>query len=209
MRFNPVAFNEFIDEVGQRFIWSRGSRCPCVSAHSGAARPGCAQCGGKGTIWREGVRCKAGVAGQKSQKQWADFGNYEAGDMVLIIHEASPMYSIGSGDKVVALDNYDRLSIVLVRGQNDDLIPAIHRVDRVFWLDGNEQIVEGWLPTVDEDGVIQWGDYPPPAGVTYTIEGTKYLEYHCYGRHPSDRNQHSGERLPRNVVLRRFDTFKR
>jgi hypothetical protein len=71
--------------------------------------------------------------------------------------------------------------------------------------------VEGVLPTIDDSGRPGWGDQEdaPPPGVTYSLTGTKFAEYFVWGELPSDRNMHSGVRLPKRVVARAFDLFSR
>ena len=149
------------------------------------------------------------MANSKVQRQWAEFGQWENGDIVVTIPENTPMYDMRQFDRVLMLNNTDGFSLALTRGQNDYLHVPVDAVERVFWLDAEGAIVEGGIPTVGDDGALVWASGEPPAGTQYSISGTRYAEFFCYGDYPSDRNMHRGMRLPRRVVLRRFDLFGR
>lgn len=212
MRLNPAAFNAHLNFIGQRFTWRKADRCPCRNPHSGAAKPGCPQCGGKGVLWAAAVPTVAGMAGQGVQRQWAQFGQWQNGDAVVTIPSDSPMYAMGEFDRAVMLDSTDYFSLQLTRGDSQERIhEPVEKVARVFWLDGAGALVEGAVfPAIGADGTLTWpADGAPPLGTTYTIGGTRYSEYFCWGPFPSDRNEHSGARLPKRVVLRRFDLFGR
>jgi hypothetical protein len=210
MRLNPAAFNAHLNNIGQKFLWRKAYRCPCVNLHSGAATPGCPQCNGKGRLWVGAVAAVAGMSGQKVTQQWAQFGMWQDGDAVITIQESSPMYEMSQFDRVTMLNSTDYFSLPLVHGgPNEKLFEPIEKVTRVFWLDANKNIVEGGIPTVNADGTLTWASGEPPAGVTYSITGTRYSEYFCFANFPSDRNEHQGARLPKRVVLRRFDLFGR
>ena len=43
----------------------------------------------------------------------------------------------------------------------------------------------------------------------YSMTGRRLPEYICYHDFPQDRAHHSGARLPRKVVLRKFDLLGR
>ncbi len=47
----------------------------------------------------------------------------------------------------------------------------------------------------------------PPPGATVSISGRRHPEYFCYLTLALDRPHHSGEPLPRRVLLRRYDLF--
>lgn len=209
MRLNPDAFNALLANVGQRYQWRRSYACPCVKPSSGAAKPGCPQCGGRGRIWDVPLDGVAGMAGGKAQRQWTQMGSFENGDVVVTIGSDSPMYDMAMLDRMTALDNTDGFSVPLVRGQGDRLFGRTVEVTRVFWLDQAGAIVEGGLPSVSDTGVLTWLSGEPPAGMQYSITGSRYAEFFCFGEFPSDRNQHQGEELPRRVVLRKFDLFSR
>jgi hypothetical protein len=102
--------------------------------------------------------------------------------------------------------------VVLTRGaQVERLLMSVAAIDRVFWLTADGvTTVEGGIPVVAENGALSWPeDDAPPAGVKYTVSGTKLIEYFCYGEFPSNRNAQSGSLLPKRIVLRDFDLFSR
>lgn len=136
-------------------------------------------------------------------------GLYVAGDAVLSVPENSPLYGIGQFDRVVMLNSTDPFSTIKVRGKDDQLTVTVETIARVFWLDQNSVVVEGPLPAVSADGVLSWVINGPPAGTQYTVEGTAFSEYFCFGPFSSDRNEHHGARLPKKSVLRKFDLFGR
>lgn len=210
MWLKPKEFNAHLAHMGQRFLWSKAYRCPCVSPHSGAAAPNCPVCRGKSWFWDNPVEGIAGVANQSIQLRWSQFGLWQDGDIVISIPENSPLYEMGQFDRVITLNNTDYFSLLLVRGgPNERLLDPVERITRVFWLDENGTIVDGEIPTIGADGVPVWTSGAPPMGTRYTITGTRYAEYFCWGQYPGDRNQHMGARLPRRAILRRFDLFAR
>lgn len=209
MELDPQAFNAFLDHIGQDFTWRKAHRCPCVNPHSGAAAPGCQICKGKSWFWENPVPATAGVPSQQIQMRWAMLGLYQDGDMVVSVPEDSPMYEMGQIDRVVALNNTDSLSLTLIRGDaNERVYEPVASLTRAFWIDGNS-IVDGPIPSVGADGAVTWGAGGPAMGTRYTLTGTRYSEFFCWGNFPGDRNQHHGARLPRRVILRRFDLFGR
>lgn len=207
MQLNPKAFNAHLAAIGQQVTWRRSHACPCVNPNSGASTPGCPICGGRGRFWDPEVASVIGIASQGVQKRWAQMGRYEAGDAVVAIPENSPAYDAGQFDRVAMLNSTDRFSVPLTRGADDErLFFRIANIDRVFWLtNGGAPIVDGGIPTVDAQGVLTWVTGAPPAGIQYTVEGSKNSEYFVFDTMPSDRNEHSGARLPRKAVLRNFD----
>lgn len=213
MRFNPAKFDDFLRNIGQDVFWRRSFACACVNPSSGQPDPKHALCGGKGRIWDEPVKTITGVASQKVQVQWAQLGMWEQGDLVLSIPQASPLWEAGQFDRVTALNTTDVFSQPLVRGApSERLLFKPATLTRCFWLHpSTREIVDGDLPTVNDSGALSWrsGSAEPPAGTTYSLTGTKYIEYFLFGEMPSDRNQHGGMRLPRRVVARRFDLFSR
>lgn len=48
-----------------------------------------------------------------------------------------------------------------------------------------------------------------PAGTKYTIEGQRRPTYFVFDNMPSDRNQHQGALLPKNLVARQWDVMSR
>jgi hypothetical protein len=217
MQFSPQAFNNFLGSngsIGQNYRWFKSDACPCISKASGASNPACPLCHGKGRQYSAGVDGVAGMSGAKTQREWAQFGVWERGDIVVTIPENSPLYDLGQYDRVTALNSTLRFSEVLRRGSGmkERLTFAVEAITRVFWLtpDG-AGVVEGAVPTVAADGSLSWPDGAtlPPSGAAYTVTGTKYLDYFCFGDFPSNRNMNQGSRLPRKVILRDFDLFSR
>ena len=98
MHLNPAAFNAHLDRIGESFLWRKAFACPCRNPQSGAANTKCTHCSGVGQIWAAPVDATAGVAGQKVQLQWQQFGQYLQGDVVLTIQESSKMYELGQFD---------------------------------------------------------------------------------------------------------------
>jgi hypothetical protein len=210
MQLNPTAFNELLDNLGEPFEWRKSFSCACINPTSGAALHNCPVCDGKGRIWNPAVSVKAAIASSNTQLQWAKFGQWMQGDLVLSIPENSPLYDVAQFDRVVALTSTDEFSVPLVRGGQPERVHGkVVSLSRLFWLDGST-IVEGNLPTIQENGVPVWASgSEPPAGKTYSLTGIRYNEYYCFGQFSSDRMKHAGLRLPRKMVMRRFDLFGR
>jgi hypothetical protein len=215
MQFSPQAFNNFLGpngNIGQQYKWFSSTRCPCADPNSGAPNPACPLCFGKGRQYAGGVDGVAGIAGQRAQRDWVAFGMYEQGDLVVTIPSNTPIYTMGQYDRVTALNTQQVFSQVLTSG---DLLERIHTsvltITNVYWLinDGTE-VQQGGIPVVNEDGTLSWPNGgQPPAGVQYSITGTKMLDYYCWGMFPSNRNFQQGLALPRKVVLRDYDLFNR
>lgn len=206
-RLSPKKFNKWLNNIGQLFSWQPSYSCPCYEEHSGAPDNHCGLCGGRGRVWNPAVEGKSGIAGQKIQREWANFGQWESGDVVLTLPSDSPLYAMGELDRVVMLNSSQPFSVNMTRGFNDRLRYPTERIDRVFWKDANEAIVEGGIPTVSGSGELTWSSGEPPAGTQYSITGRRRPEYFCFKEFPQDRSHHSGLDLPRRVVLRRFDLF--
>jgi len=215
MRLNPSAFNAFLSgNIGQDALWRPSTACPCVNPMSGAPSRKCPRCSGKGRLWGEAVACRTGVQRQAISEKKTVQLNWEVGDAMLTVPEDSPLYDAGYGDRITMLNSTDRFSLVLTRGDvTERLYMRVVRVHRVFWYsgaDGLGELVEGSLPEVGEDGAIIWpADGAPPAGKQYSITGERYAEYFVYLDLPSDRNQHAGARLPKQMHCKRFDAFGR
>ena len=210
MQLSPAAFNAHLAAIGQQYAWRKSYACPCIDPHSGAARPSCPLCAGKGRQWSAPVNGVAGMSGAKTQREWAQFGVYESGDVVVTIGSDSPMYGVGQFDRVTALNATNAFSVVLTHGAPvERLLMTVATIERVFWLtpDGSAT-VDGGIPQVSANGTLSWSEGSiPPAGIKYTVSGTKFLEYFCYGDFVSNRNMQSGSPLPKRVVLRDFDLF--
>lgn len=211
MKFNAQAFNAHLDNLGEYFLWRKSSACPCINPSSGSPKAGCPHCSGKGRLWEAPVKTKAGVASQKTQQEWAKFGQWESGDLVLSIPENSGLYEIAQFDRLVATTSTDSFSIPLVRGAVNERIPGqIKEITRVYWFNQAGEIVEGGTPAIGANGVVTWPNGgAPPAGATYSVSGVRYQEYYCFGPFSNDRMKHAGMRLPRRMVMRAFDLFGR
>lgn len=213
MRFNPTRFDRHIQNIGQRVLWRQSFACACVSPSSGQPDPKHALCSGKGRIWSAPVSTVTGVPSQSTQAKWAGMGMYASGDMVLSIPQSSPMWDAGQYDRITALDSTDHFSQPLVRGApSERLLFQPVRITRVFWLDTTTRLpVAGGLPVVGADGIPVWVDGvgEPAMGTTYSITGERNNEYFLFDNYPSDRNQHSGMRLPKRVIARQWDLFSR
>lgn len=210
MQLNPQAFNAHLEHMGQKVQWRKAFTCPCKNVNSGASDPKCPHCAGKGHMWDPAKPGVVGVTGQKTQNEWAQFGNYESGDTVVSIPESSALYEMGQFDRVTLLNATEQFSTTLFHGaQTERLIGRIERISRVFWLDDQKNLVQGGIPTVAANGTLSWASGAPPQGKQYGISGTRLLEYFCFGMFPSNRNMHQGARLPKRVVLRKFDLWGR
>jgi hypothetical protein len=148
---------------------------------------------------------EAGLVSREKMRNFAAFGEWDSDDIMLSIPSDSAFFAMGQFDRVTALNRSEPFSFNVVSGINSQLLFSIISVERVFWLVDGE-IVEGALPAV-HDGDLVWSFGAPPAGVTYSITGRRIPEYFCYMELPTDRPLHYGEKLPRRVVLRRFDLF--
>jgi hypothetical protein len=210
MQLNPAAFDAFLSNIGQDFTWSKAYVCPCISPNSGAASPQCQVCFGRGRYWPTGTAAVAGVSSQKVQQAWQQFGLYQTGDTVLSVPQISPMYDAGQFDRLLALNATEQFSINLLAGTNDRLLMPVLTITRVFWLNaGLTATIEGAIPTVTA-GALTWPNGGgPPTGTTYSVSGTQTQEFFVWGDYPVNRAEHHGLRLPKRIVLRRFDLFGR
>lgn len=210
MQLNPAAFNRHVRHMGQDVTWRKAFACPCKNPDSGAADKKCPHCAGKGYLWDAAEPGVVGVTGSKVQREWAQFGMYEAGDSVVTIGSDSPLYGMGQADRVTMLNATEQFSLTLVHGAPDErLIGKIEKIGRVFWLDADKNMVQGGIPAVADNGTLNWDSGEPPAGKQYGVSGSKYIEYFCWGQYPSNRNEHQGAQLPKRVVLRKFDLWGR
>jgi hypothetical protein len=208
MRLSAAKFNGLLHGVGQAFLWRRGYACPCITPGSGQPKVSCAHCHGKGRFWAatatDGV---AGVGSRDALKKQADFGIWDAGDMLLSIPSDSSLYAMGQYDRLLSVNKTEPFSMNLVYGVNDVLRFAPVSIERVTWLDGGNNLVDGDIPTISADGTLVWGASSPPAKTTYSLTGRRHPEYFVYHELPTDRPHHQGEPLPRRVVVRVFDLF--
>lgn len=213
MRFHREKFNRHLANIGQQVLWRAAYSCSCVIPESGAPDPKCQLCGKKGRIWEPvPVQTVCGAAAQKTQAEWANSSLWEAGDIVVTVPENSPLWDGGHFDRITMLNATDRFSVPLKRGGHNDNLSmySVTKIDRVFWRHPQTQaLVEGGIPTVSDTGELTWAEREPPAGMTYSITGWRHSEYFVWGDFPSSRNEHSGMRLPKRIVLRRWDLLGR
>lgn len=207
-RLNPQRFNAFLGKIGQDFQYRKSFACPCVNPTSGASNPKCQICFGKGRYWLAPVNASAGVASQKIQLAWAQFGLWQKGDMVLSLPSDSPMYAMGQFDRALALNGISQFSQVYTRGSEDKLNFTPVVISRVFWLNpGLTATIDGTIPAVAADGTLSWVSGGPPTGQTYTVSGSRFDEFYCFMDDPNNRMEHHGALLPRRVVMRALDLF--
>lgn len=229
MKLSPGAFDGFLNDIGQDVQWRAATVCPCVNPSSGQAKPTCAHCTGRGRLWADPVAARTGVAGRTVQREWAQFGSWEAGDVVVSIPSDSPLYAIGPYDRVQFLQRSEPFSINLVAGVNigssagpisasGPVSPTasvshatarlrfpVNRIDHARWIVG-ANLIEGTVPTVSDDGTLHWPDgTAPPDGASISLTGRRRAEFFCFPESPFDRPHYQGLTLPRRVVLRRFD----
>ena len=214
MRLNPAAFNSWIANIGQRLLWRRSYACACVNPASGAPDPKHALCAGKGRLWNDPLETVCGVAKQDVTPEMIAAGLFDSGDLQLTIPSSSPMWA-GSGrfDRVVLLNSTDVFSQPFTHGApTEKIIFPVALLERCFWLAPvTRVVVEGSVPVVAANGTLSWpgGVGEPPPATTYSLTGIKYDEYYVLDQMPSDRNEHSGAKLPKRVVMRKYDLFGR
>lgn len=212
MRFNPARFDRHLANMGQQLLWRAAYSCSCVNPDSGAPDPACQLCKKKGRIWVAAKETVCGVAKQDTQAEWANAGMWEAGDLVVSIPQSSPMWDAGQYDRVTMLNAADRFSLPLTRGAPNDNLSLYHvkSIERCFWKHPTTQaLIEGGIPSVSATGVLTWAEREPPMGTKYSLTGWKFADYFVWGDFPSSRNEHSGMRLPKRVVLRRWELMGR
>lgn len=209
-RLQPTKFNAWLNNIGQTFAWRRSYMCPCIEDHSGAANDRCGLCGGRGRIWDQPINGKSGIAGQKVQRGWKEYGYYEDGDVVLTIPSDSPIYDAGEGDRLTMVNSSMPFSTTMTRGLDDVFtLYDVVSIDRVFWKGPNEEVVEGSIPEVQPDGTLVWSGAAPQPGTMFSVTGRKRPDYFMFQDFPQDRAHHGGLDLPRRVVLRKWDLFGR
>lgn len=213
MKFNASAFDSHLANIGQQVEWRRSYACACTNPATGQADPKHKLCNGKGRLWDAPKPTVVGVSSQKVQAEWQALGLYESGDMVLTVPQSSPLWDSGQFDRILLLNSTNIFSQPMVRGApNERLLFRTRTILRCFWLGPApaREIVEGVVPTIDANGVPSWpAGGEPPAGTQYSLTGEKYDEYFVFGAFPSDRNEHSGMRLPKRIVARKWDLFAR
>ena len=166
MKLSPAAFNAHLNHLGQDFTWRKAYACPCVNPHSGAAKPNCPHCDGKGRLWDAPAVGKAGIVGRDQLRKFADFGLWDQGDIMLSIPSDSPLYAMGQFDRVTATNRSEQFSMNFVRGLNDRIRHVIIAIERVFWIGSGDVLVEGNIPAIGADGTLTWADGAPPGAAS-------------------------------------------
>jgi len=209
MLLNSAKFNGLFSAVGQNISWRRSYACPCVNPRSGQADTQCATCNGRGRLWLAPVASHAVVGNRDALRKITDYGQLDTGDMLLSLPSDQAVYDCGEYDRITMKDKSEPFSLNLISGLNDKLNFTASQIDRVFWLDATKTIVDGSIPTENADGSLTFATNAPPNGLTYSVSGRRFPEYYCYLAVPVDRAHQFGEKLPRRIVLRRFDLFGR
>lgn len=214
MQFSRTAFNAHIANMGQDVWWMRSWACPCMNPTNGSPKPGCPLCVGRGRLWDAPVSMVMGIASQQTQVRWAKMGQWEHGDMVVVIPEDCDAWDYGGQyDRFITQQGLDGFSEVLTRGSPaEKLRVPVNSVMRCFWIDpaNPKGIVEGGIPDIDASGRPTWNNGgEPPFGVQYSLTGDRFSEYFMLDSYPDDRNEHRGMRLPKRIVLRKWDLFGR
>ena len=214
MRLSPGRFNRLLGSdqggLGQAVTWRRASFCPCRAVYSGAAEPDCPLCQGRGTLWAVPVAAWTGLAGMKQTREWAAFGEWQSGDVVLSIPSDSPLYAAGENDRVLMTQSSEAFSTGLTRGVKDQPPFMVVEVTEVFWRDpATKARVNGALPSVAPDNTLTWASGGPPDGVQYSVSGRCRPEYYIFRDLVQDRAHSGGLALPRKTVARRFDLMGR
>jgi hypothetical protein len=165
---------------------------------------------GSGRVWDDAIIGRAAVTGRETMKEFAAFSPWDSGDIMLVLPSDSILYDIGQFDRIVAINRTEPFSVNYIRGRERISRFSFVSVSRVFWYIETEEC-QGDLPEIDELGALTWPDdsIQPPLGVAYSITGRRNPEYFVYQELPLDRAHQYGDRLPRRVVLRRFDIFGR
>lgn len=212
MQLSPGRFNGLLRSMGQDVLWRGASMCPCRNPISGAAAQGCPVCDGRGWSWGAGAPAWAGVTGQRVNKEWAAYGQWQSGDQVLSIGSDSPLYAVAENDRIIMVNSSVPFNSIVKPGVTRLPWTVVASIASVHWLtpDGTAS-VQGGLPLVDASGNLSWplGRLAPPPTAQYVVAGRAKPEFFIFREYPQDRAHHAGAPLPRRVVARRWDLFGR
>ena len=208
MRFQPDKFNGFLNALAQQWVWRKAYACPCISSRSGQAVPNCIHCNGNGRLWGDPVNGSACVIGRSAVLKFSKFGEYLNEDIFLEVPSDSPLYEMGVYDRVDSINRTEPFSQNIVAGINVAKKFDVLSVEKVFWLDTDNNRVEGDIPAVQNDGSLSWAGVIPPTGVTYSITGRRNAQFYCYAQLPLDRPHFGGLDLPRRLVLRNYSLYE-
>lgn len=212
--FDPTRFNALLSiarpGLGQTVSWEPSFLCPCRNPTSGAAEQGCPVCHGRGTVWQAPVDGWTGLAGMKTAREWAQFGMWEGGDVVITIPGDSPLYGIAEYDRVTFTNSSEPFNAIVMGGV-DTLAYQVIQIDQVTWRDPiTKQIIFAGIPVQNPDNSLSWSTGPiPPVGQQYSVKGQRHQRYFCFKDMIQDRHHSAGLALPRRCVLRLFDLFGR
>ena len=209
MQLSPARFNHFLAKVGQHVTWRKANQCPCRDPYSGAPSPTCHVCT-NGILWELEVKTYLALSSMKLQQAWAQFGIAERGDVVCTLPSDAKLYRMGEYDRVRMDDSSQPFSMQFTNTGPVKLNFSVLCIDRLFWLDSGQTVaIDGTIPTQKDDGTLAFGARPPPANTQFTITGRRKPEYFVFQEFPQDRAHFGGEDLPRRVILRNLDLFKR
>ena len=207
---SPGRFDRLLssrDGMGQQLSWARATQCPCRNPITGAARIGCLQCAGKGVFWAASVPAWAGMASMKVARDWAAFGQFETGDVVLTVPNTSPFWAAGEWDRAIMINSSEPFDALLTyTGAEKANFPVVS-FDQVVWLNTSQAVVMGGLPVQNPDRTLSWPAGSPPSNTQYSLRGRKRPEYFVFKDFPQDRAHFGGLPLPRRVIMRKFDLF--
>lgn len=211
MRFAPALFDQHLTLKRQMLAWRRASLCPCREPHSGAADPNCPTCEGRGVFWGVPRTTFAAAPGAAARRQFADFGRWEDGDIVLSVPATSALWDAGENDRVTLLQGHEQFQVRLVRTGTERLNFDAERIDRCFWLrPGDGAVIEASLPRLDaETRFLSWpdADHAPDPGAQFTLAGRRRPEFFIYRDLPMTRAHFDGQPLPKRMLLKKFDLF--
>jgi hypothetical protein len=207
--FSEAKFNALLSNqrpgLGQNVTWAKATLCPCRSRTSGAAEQGCPVCRGRGHFFDADVSAWTALASMKIQRQWEQYGQFEVGDLVATIPSDSPLWACGEHDRVTFADSSEPFDYVAVGGVDTLPWPA-YEIDSVVWRDpSTKALIHGGIPTQAADNSLSWSSGAPPAGVQFTVSGRRRPQYWVFQDLIQDRSHSAGLRLPRRVVLRKYD----
>lgn len=210
MRLSPLKLDAHLNRKAQPMIWRRASLCPCRTKHTAGADSDCPTCNGLGTFWDRGRATAAAVVGAKAARGYADFARWEDGDVMLSVPGDSALWAAGEHDRVTFTKGEIPFQIMARRDGFSRLNFAVAKLERCFWLSpGTRQVVEASLPKPDATGLLTWPDpdRAPDPGEQFTLMGTKRPEYFLFKDLPVSRAHFDGLRLPKRMLLRRFDLW--
>lgn len=194
-------------------LWCKSTQCPCMDVTTLSADPQCPYCHGIGFTWETGIKTIVGLAGEKAQMKWLNSGLYEEGDLVCTIPEISVMWDdFGPYDRLIALNATHSFSRVFIKGHpTERLNVPVESIKSVYWRNAAGDVVNGVIPKVSSNGEITFPDEGkvPPYQTKYVMKGLTYSDYFIFRDIGANRNEHSGMRLPKKLVLRRFNLLRK